>query len=466
MYFLASIGFFLFTLSSCKKINESSNIGSDLIPAVDNVNTFEAFLEADSTFYSIENDTSKFFYSDLAALGKINDPVFGNTTGDVYFNLSMPAYGYYPFGESNKVVVDSVVLSLSYKGAYGDTTAVHNQTIRVYELAPGADFRSDTSYRFTSPGFPLGLELGSKTFSISALKDSILIVRKDSVKTANVIRIPLRKEFGERITKLDTTAFKTDSAFRSLIKGVAVMAENVTGNGALSYLKLNDQAKTNLTIYFKSTANGSTDSTNLITLTHATNGQANIIHRDNGGEYAANAPQGQSADGKLYIQSTPGSYVRLKIPGLDTLKNKIIHRAELIVTKLASSGENVFTPPTRLYLELRNPAADTAYLIVNDLPVASYGDVDFSTFGGTLRTDNTYHFTLTRHVQAVITRGERNLPFRLYAPIRALNYLPGFTQPLSVSVLPAPSHGRVVVAGDQYANTAQRMRLRIVYSNL
>lgn len=441
-------------------------MGDDLIPAVDNVNTFETFLEADSTLYTIANDTTRFFYSDKAALGKVVDPVFGTTTANVYFNLSLPSYGFYPFGESDKVEVDSVVLSLAYAGAWGDTSAVHSQTVRVYELAPGANFRSDTSYRFTSNDFLLGPELGSKTYSISSLKDTISVVRRDTVKTANVIRIPIMKEFGERLTRLDTSAFKTDSAFRSIIRGFAVMAENVTGNGALSYINLTDQAKTGLTIYFKSKANGVTDSTNMITLTHATNGQANIIHRENGGEYGANAANGQSADGKLYIQSTPGSYVRLKIPGLDTMQNKVIHRAELIVTRVPFAMDDVFTPPNRLYLELRNPAADTAYLIANDLPVTSYGDVDFTTFGGTLRSDNTFRFTLTRHVQGILTRGDRNLPFRLYAPLRAINYLPGFSQPLSVSVLPAPAYGRVVVAGDQYANASQRIRLRIVYSNL
>ena len=38
-----------------------------------------------------------------------------------------------------------------------------------------------------------------------------------------------------------------------------------------------------------------------------------------------------AGDNFVYIQTSPGSYATLKIPGLTGLSNRIIHRAELIM---------------------------------------------------------------------------------------------------------------------------------------
>lgn len=462
---LATIGFLLFlALVSCKKINESTLVGGDLIPAVDNVTTFEANLAADSTRYFIANDSARLFFNDLAALGHINDPVFGPTTADLYFAMSLPVYNGKPFGSNNTVTVDSVVLSLSYAGAYGDTTAAQSQTVRVFEIAPSARFVGDTAYPFTTGDFAVASELGSRTFNVARLRDTVLVVRKDTLRQANVIRIRLNKQFGERLSRIDSAGYATDSSFRTILKGLAVRSEVSSGNGALSYINLSDQSKTQLTVYYKSTANGVTDTT-AVTFTHRVNGQANVIRRQPGGDYAAYAGLGRSPDGKVYLQSTPGSYVRMKIPGLDTLKNKIIHRAELIVHRVPSTLDAVFVPPVRLYLDALSPKGDTAYLFSSDIPISQFGDVDLSGFGGLPLGDNTYRFVITRHVQGIVSGRQRNLPLRLHAPLRADNVAPGLGS-LVVPVISAPAYGRVVLGGGGFADPSRRMRLRVIYSNL
>ena len=466
LFLFAAVGLVLLSLSSCKKINESTDIGGDLIPAVDNVNTFETYLDVQNSKYFIASDTTKFYYTDNAVIGKLNDPVFGSTTADAYFNLSMPAYGVYPFINKDSVTIDSVVLSLSYLGAYGDTSVGTTETFHVYDISPTADFRSDTIYRVTAPEFPVGIELGSKTFSLNSLKDSTRIIRKDTTKVANVIRIPLTNQLGKRFMNFDTaTVYKTDSAFRSVFKGLAVRAESFTGNGALAYINLSDRAKTNLTFYFTVINKGVKDTTSVV-LAHAANGQANIIKRQPGGEYGTYAGLGASPDGKLYIQSAPGSYVRFKIPGLDTLSNRVIHRAELVMNKVPSALDNIFTPPPRLYLEGYSDTANKAYLLEADLPMTSSGAVDFTLFGGTLKLDNTYRFNLTRTVQGIITRKAVNREFRLSAPVRVSNYVGGFSTPVTIGVNNAIAYGRVVLGGGNYVDPSQRMRLRIIYSKL
>ena len=43
-----------------------------------------------------------------------------------------------------------------------------------------------------------------------------------------------------------------------------------------------------------------------------------------------------AGDSLIYIQTAPGSYAELKIPGFTGLSNRIIHRAELIVDQAYS----------------------------------------------------------------------------------------------------------------------------------
>ncbi|MEN9525507.1 MAG: hypothetical protein RLZZ256_891, partial [Bacteroidota bacterium] len=81
----------LVALSSCTRINESTQLGGDLIPPVDNINTFEAFLTTEADNRNLL-DTTKVYFNDELALGHINDPEFGSTHADAYFNISHPNY--------------------------------------------------------------------------------------------------------------------------------------------------------------------------------------------------------------------------------------------------------------------------------------------------------------------------------------------------------------------------------------
>jgi hypothetical protein len=152
---------------------------------------------------------------------------------------------------------------------------------------------------------------------------------------------------------------------------------------------------------------------------------------------------------------------------LDDFGNKVIHRAELIVHKVPSTLENAFVPPVRLFLDRVNNARDSAFLLHNDVPLSADGSIGLNTFGGNLRTDNTYRFVITRHVQGIVTRKEPNQTLRLYAPLRASVFVPGFPISFPIPVNNAAAFGRVVVAGGNYTvDPTKSMRLRIIYSNL
>ena len=97
-------------LFSCTKVNEATELGDDLIPAVDNVNTFDTTFEVQAAYFPFE-DSSKHLINENMALGRVNDPAFGSTNADIYFNLSSSVYGSSPFKDTLEGI-DSVVLSV------------------------------------------------------------------------------------------------------------------------------------------------------------------------------------------------------------------------------------------------------------------------------------------------------------------------------------------------------------------
>jgi Domain of unknown function (DUF4270) len=481
---------FLIALSSCKKINEATSLGGDLIPGVDNVTTFEANLAA-TTDNKIFNDTTTIGFYEQVAIGHMNDPEFGQSHANAYFDISSSSYGAYPFIVSNRdsIKIDSVVLSLAYQGGYGDTNSTSQLSFRVFELSPSSNFNDTTFFQYratpTLNDFATVSELGSRTFTYKDITDSESVIRHDTTKVANVLRIPLAKSFGDRLKNYDTAnQYKNDSLFKVAFKGFAVKADQV-GN-SFAYFNFSDNSKTKLIIYYKATINGK-DSLSSVEFFHTPivpvilyhnpanyeNGQANFISRGPSlGNSGAVLNNTNPVEPVLYVQSAPGSYVSITIPGLDNFGNKIIHRAEIIATRIPSASDNIFFPPPRLLLDRINANNDSAYLFEKDLVLGSDGSVGWDVFGGTLKSD-IYRFNITRYVQGIVTRHERNDVLRLWAPLRAYEF--DVNEPTSSSPkgsyiqLPVNSRiaeGRVVLGGGNNPNPNARLRLRIVYSNL
>ncbi|HEV7333550.1 MAG TPA: DUF4270 family protein [Flavisolibacter sp.] len=465
LFAFLTLGFALF-LYSCTKLNEPTELGDELLPVVDNVNTFDTLLDLQASYYPF-HDSSRHLISDNMALGKINDPVFGTTTADMYFNLSSTVYTNSPFYNKDSVLgIDSVFLTLAYAGSYGDTTGASLVNVEVSEILQGNEFNDTTLYRFDHPGFPTGPSLGTATFTPSQFKDTITLIQKrDTTKLVNVLRIKLANSLGQRLAQFDTTAtggYKSDSLFRTLFRGLALKTTDVSGPGVLSYFNPGNTTSA-LTVYYRYSKDGVKDTASAV-FRHATYSQANSIRRTPGGEYLANL--NKTNPEQLYIQSAPlGSYVAITAPGLSSFPNKIIHRAELIAVKVPSTMENIFTAPNRLLLDHKGPT-DTAFLFSEDIQIDANGSLNLSLFGGTLRNDNSYRFNITRYVQSLVTRKERNDTLRLYAPMRSTLFAKNLGQFVSVTNLNNIANGRVVLAGVNHPNPDMRLRLRIIYSNL
>ena len=476
---LVLAGIFIITFFSCKKINESTELGDGLIPAVDNVTTFDTSLVAvTSNMASI--DSIRLASTDYVAAGHINDGAeFGTVHADFQFGIAPATVGIYPYYHKDSVSIDSVVLSLAYVGGYGDT-AQGTQTFKVFEIAPSSGFRHDSNYRYDDPNSffsNTGVELGSKTFQVNKIKnDSFYFKRnRDSFNISSVVRIPLNNSLGTRLVGYDTSftsngGYRNDSIFRTLFKGFSIQAEAM-GN-VVTYFDLNNQGKTRLTVYYKVNHTNGTHDTLAYDYFHTPlrngfsvpQGKTNYVNITRGGNWLASLSQG--ADEKLYLQGAPsGSYGSIVFPALDNLGNKVIHRAELIATRIPSAMDNILMPPARLYLDrFRKGSKDTSMVFEKDINIGLDGSISFGNFGGSFK-NNAYTFNITRYVQGIVTRQERNDTLRLYAPFETLSYVPGLGF-VPVAVSGVIYNGRVVLAGGSYPDPKTRLRLRIIYSNL
>ncbi len=463
----------------CTKI-DTTTIGGGLIPVVDNVNTFELILPVVANNF----DSTRFPGKECATiypgadhlLGTISfDPYFGTTLATIFTELKPINFPFYFSGTASNRTLDSVVLVLNYTGTYGDTTIA--QGVEVYEIG-GSKFAPDSS---SCTLYPTKLRLlGNTTYVPQNLNDSVFNFKE---KSTHQLRIRLTNAFGQSLISEDSTsaayAFKNDTTFRAFFKGFAI--KPVGGGNALNYFNLTG-ADTRLAVYYKFKPTPATDSTvvSSFRFSFSTASANNIIRDHTGSEVAANVANPPGGDNFVYIQTTPGTFAEIKIPGLRTLSNRIVHRAELIMEQVYSANtiDNYFSPPSYLFLDLKDSIRGNKYRpIPCDFTTAS-GQPDLATFGGfkTIVKDPLsgnsiarYSFNISRYIQKIITNRRGDSILRLRAPDYIFtpgNYLdecglPVF--PLNFGLNPTAS-GRVKLGGG--SNPNYRMRLRIIYSNL
>lgn len=475
----------LLLLISCKKINESTALGGDLIPAVDNINTFDTVLtvEAYNDTFSVLTDTAYYSSSNTNFLGQINtDPFFGKTDAKIFLELLPPNAKYTFINKPDSLHIDSVVLVLDYVETYGDTTAL--QTVNVYEI-PQSSLFGDTTYTIRKSDFGKGGLLGSKTVDPKLLNDSVKVYLDT---TANQLRIPLDNAFGQRLLNYDTTsngsnnAYYSDSVFRKFFKGFAI--ESVSGDAIMGFNL--EGANTKLAIYYKDD-NGNSPVEKWDTAVayfkfseNQNSTSANYIARDYSGTALAAAVGGPTPDNLVYIQSTPGSFATIKIPGLAGLSNNVIHRAELIMEQVHDIKDTLFYP-TNLYLDAYDPTVSAFRTIPYDVSFDASGNSNLADFGVVpINTKDpsgndikSWRFNLTRYVQHIVNDTEPVYDLRLFAPLGVREFygvgtLSSTSTKVPISVNAAAGKGRVRLAGNTGpADTSpQKMRLRIVYSKI
>lgn len=479
---LGTIVLSVILLYSCKKINEATELGDDLIPPIDNVTTFDTSLEvlAFNDTFGLANDSTLSFRDDEHFLGRItNDPFFGQTDARIYLQLKPSFFKYTFLNKPDSLFIDSVVLVMNYVETYGDTTVP--QTINVYEIDQASQFRRDSSYKIRQTPVINGTLLGSRTLRPMDLNDSVKAYQDTTI---NQMRIRLENSFGTRLLAYDSTdgnAYANDSTFNTKFKGFAL--ESVAGGNAIIGFNLGgDQTK--LAIYYRYYKGGVSNIDTTVTYwtfsANAGNASHNYIKRDYTGTPLEMVVGGTTPDDLVYIQLTPGTFATLQVPGLTGLSNRVVHRAELLMEEVYDISDSTFPPPPALFLEVFDPASDNVYRNVPyDLAMDFSGAFDFATFGsypfrGLDPANNPiykWNFNVTRYVQNIVNGKEPVYPsFRLTAPLESTIMYRFNAQSESIkrtfSVNGVPGKGRVRLAGGNHSSPTQKMRLRIVYSKI
>jgi hypothetical protein len=457
---------------SCTKIS-STEIGEDLIPAVDNINTFDTVLEVttenflftDSAFPRITRTTVG-GAPELLAGYISNDPQFGTTNASMYFFLSPPAFPA-PYKVMDSLYLDSIVLCVRWNGnIIGDT--VQNQTFNVFRLRE--QLRPDSAYK-TSDVFAVSELLGSRTFRPESLKDSLFVLEQ---KLNRQLRIRLSDDFGNEVLKWDTAAGKplgSDSVFRRTLPGFALQPDlaGAPGANALMGFLISD-TNTYVRLYYRYDSLGVRDTT-FSTFKYVINGGfANNITRNYNGSLAGQAAR-PGQDSIVYIQTSPGTYATVRIPGIEGFKaakgNVIINRAELVMQQVPSTGQfnDIFPPPDLLYVDyfdslagLQRPFLDDGFSVGTYTPAFLGGIRKYVPGpGGTPVAE--YRFTLSRYVQGMVTKNNYNNRIYLYSP-----YYIRYVNPIIFQTVNSMAKGRVKLGGG--SNKQQKMYVRIIYSKL
>ncbi|WP_207493521.1 DUF4270 family protein [Aridibaculum aurantiacum] len=484
---LLLIAFAIISISvACTKIS-TTEIGNGLIPPVDNVNTFDTTLEVFTNTF--ENQVLPPVYkTDDHVIGVLNDPIFGKTVASAFFEFKPTIYPYaFPINPIYRVA-DSAVLVLNFRGSYGDTSVgAPNQEWEVRELAELG--KGDSVYKTNAnPAVGALLNSGNTTINVRKFRDSVI---NKFESTVNQVRIKLSHDVALRFIKNydSTNAYRSDSAFREAFKGFAIVPRANSGGNTLARVNLMDM-DSKLALYFhKDSANVKSDtSVNFFRINpylDQSSFTANRIARDFSGSEIAGALNTTTNEAKVYALTAPGTYINVTIPGLRTLSNRIIHRAELLAYQEDADNDplaEILTPPRYLLLARYDNDFKGMASVPNDYEITSTGP-NIENFGGFQFYQNipgfnkksaVYTFNLSRYVQGIVSRKDSSYALRIYAPSNdSIKFnLPYPNQGVFATYQIAPSNsnrmaeGRVRLAGGAHPNERVRMRVRIIYSRL
>ena len=466
-------------------------MGLGLLSPQDYFNTKDTSLDVITTTVDYP-DTLRIYGSDYHVLGNItDDALFGSTKASMFFQLVPSSFPFFIPGNRDSLEVDSAVLVLSYKGFYGDSTKpvilnlkrIDNSTPLIVDTTQYANNYPElyNIQASTALANPFSLDF-------THVRDS---VRNFYEAAASQIRIPLLSSYARMfIRNYDSTnAYRSDTTLSASFPGFALSADPSSNKNVLVQISLND-TNTKLALYYKSTS--STSSTYkrdtavaYFKFSMYNNGHANFIKRNTTGSELTRHLKNKISDSLVYVQTSPGTMVKVKVPGLKAFKNKIIHRAELIAEQVPSDPganllERYLLPPRYLFLGSFDSTTQRIRNVPNDFTGTNDAE-GMSRFGGKLQYKTldgvpnvaTYNFSISRYVQGVISRADSVFDFRILAPVndslqyvypRPQNNLPAVTNYFSSSMGNQPAIGRVRLGGGTHSK--RRMRLHIYYSDL
>jgi hypothetical protein len=421
---------------ACQKKDQS--VGLNLLPGVKVIETRHFVDSTNISAYTLLDQNFRIDHDSIGdpnprqnLLGSFNDPVFGYTNASYAAQFRLPGNPRFEnklYPENGPAVLDSLILQMSYKYVYGDT--VFSQRIQVHELADSLYAAARYSFTYNIRNHIIPEIVGSL--------DYVPKFRTSSTKsdtTAQIIRIPMSADLGNRLLHLDTINYQSNTRFLNVFKGLYVETAPVTRRGALMRI---DAGSHYLVLYYHNSKNDS-----LAFAYHVSANAADVsgyVHDYSRAPFFANLNQETGNDTLVYLQPTGGTKVKINIPALSNWKdssNYIINKATLTVhvDTIVSDFKRFEIPPV-IYLKYIDKN-NSAQLPQDAITSASY-------YGGVYNpTTGTYSFNITQHFQSIIKGDIQNRGFYLVTP------------------LPNTSPKRVIIKN---GNSSRKMSLDVVYT--
>lgn len=355
------VGFF--SLFGCK---ERTVTKTDLIPPVDNINTFalDNFGLVMTTGVQdslVTND----YTNNTVGIGYISDdPFFGKTTMGAYMQFLQPSAAAFSFPTGFSL--DSALLLLPYsKFSYGDTlpAAGNLQYLNVYRVT--GDLKREDSFKYynfdvvaTAP-----TPIGSGIINLEALTDTFALPNGDTL--SHQLRIKLDHSFAQEFLNADSSVFANSDAFLGFFKGIYVAPDVSHPQSRIAYFNLLGSATNNTA---RISFFGKVDTTSRIySFAYSSLATAffNTIKRDYSGNPAAAYHNQPGISDSIIIQEYPGFNTTITINDLDQIPPAIINKAQLVFYVLPTGGTATFPPPMQLYPE--EIADDGTHSVLFDL---------------------------------------------------------------------------------------------------
>jgi len=339
---------------------DPNTIGLEVQPTSDNIlissANFEGLTSATKSEDSLRTDEAK-----NLILGEIDEPVFGNSLAAFYTQILLT--------ENNTDLgtnpeADSVVLSYTYSGSYGDDLPDFT-SLDVLVLQD--DIYKDSVYYSTSYLIPTP---GGMSYIESFL------VSNDTEKP--LLKVKLNNDFGDLILDLENEGLKDNEVFLENFKGISVVA---SAQNTMLYLNP-DGSNSYFKIYYHNDESGS----DTLSLDFELGGDAariNLFNEKNNNTIIED-------DSNLHLQSMSGYKGKITLGDLDvikdTLEGKVINK---VTIDFESGSQSEYEAHEKLVLVRVNNEGNNVFL--TDFTVE--GETHF---GGKLEGD-IYSFNITRY---------------------------------------------------------------------
>ena len=389
-------------LNSCK--DNSGTLTPALLPKSDLISAYQTDTATVLTSMYLKDSTPTISVGDLL-LGSYNDPVFGETKATIYAEAGASSYvALYPtlppWATGNYTVDSALILLQLYPADYyggGDA-----QTFEVFQndtdviIGSNHAYYSDTTIGHHRYPNPIGLQQ---------------VTPPNALAGHDTLRIKLNKSWCTNFAAqlAGSNGYWTSNNFNQLLHGVCITTSTplqLPGQGSLLNIEPLASSFTAIYVYYHPNGYPIADSEHNVSFPLGGSASAYFVHFDHnystsyiGSFHPSGKRDSINGEQLMYVQATAGVNGRINFPNLyknwSKLGSIIVNEATLTFpvqpNQYTNGSDYTSGPPSSLNLVATDSTGAQMELLNLGIP-----------YNATLSTSNTYTFTITQYIQAVL----------------------------------------------------------------